>query len=111
MEAPVVLPAVMVAVVGESDKEKSAGAGGAAGVVTFSETVAVCASDPEVPVRVTFTCPAEALDAAVRITFWDFPGLRVSDAGVAVTPEGTPEIAMLIVLLKMPSAVAVTIRA
>jgi hypothetical protein len=51
----------------------------------------VCPSDPLVPWNVIFTVPGEASGDTVNVTAW-FPcaGTVKGDAGVLVTPDGSP---------------------
>ena len=70
--------------------------------------VAVCVSDPEVPVNTTLALPAWALLPAVSITLWGVPGVSETEAGLAITPAGNPLSATLVVPVKPFSAVAVT---
>ena len=61
--------------------------------VTFeTETLAEATwlSEPDVPVNVAVTVPAEAFAAAKNITFCVPPGVRVKLAGVADTSAGKP---------------------
>ena len=53
--------------------------------------------------------PAAAVAAAVRVTVWAVPGVRVSVAGLAVTPLGSPVMATATGLLKELIAVARTL--
>jgi hypothetical protein len=62
-----------------------------------------------VPVKVTVTVDATAVEAAVSVTLCAVPGVNVSAAGLAVTPEGSPVIATATVLLKEFTAVASTL--
>jgi hypothetical protein len=56
-------------------------------------TVAEWLSIPEVPVRVNVALPATALPEAVTVTLSAALGVRLSVAGCAVTPLGSPAIA------------------
>jgi hypothetical protein len=53
--------------------------------------------------------PAAAVAAAVRVTVWAVPGVKVSVAGLAVTPLGSPVMATATVLVKELTAVARTL--
>jgi hypothetical protein len=61
---------------------------------------------PDVPVKVTVEVEAPAEDAADRIVLCAVPGVRVSEAGFAVIPEGSPVIAILTELVNPLDAVA-----
>ena len=76
---------------------------------TVVDTVAEWLRLPEVPVSVTVALPAAAVAAAVRVTVWAVPGVKVSVAGLAVTPLGSPVMATAMVLLKELIAVARTL--
>jgi hypothetical protein len=64
---------------------------------------------PEVPVKVTVALPAAAVEAAVRVTFCAVPGVSDNVLGLAVTPEGSPEMVTETVPLKEFNAVARTL--
>lgn len=78
-------PAVMVRDVGEAEREKS-GAG-----ATVRLRVVEWVSVSEVAVTVMVEEPGAAEDEAVKVTLCGVPGVRVSDEGLAVTPDGRPE--------------------
>jgi hypothetical protein len=61
---------------------------------------------PEVPVKVTVGVAAAALAAAVSVVLCAVPGVKVSVAGFAVTPVGSPVIVTETVPLKEFNAVA-----
>lgn len=50
-----------------------------------------------------------AVEVAARVTLCALPGVRVSDDGVAVTPEGKPLSATATEPLKLPAGAAVTL--
>jgi hypothetical protein len=85
---------MMVSAVGETARVKSGGGGGDA---TVSATVAEWLSVPEVPVKVSVALPGVVFAAALRVKFCADPGVRLSVAGCADTPVGSPEIATEIV--------------
>jgi len=62
-----------------------------------------------VPVKVMLTVAAEVLEEAARVTCFEVPGETLSDAGEAVTPEGSPEIETEIEPLKELIAAAETV--
>src|SRR5216683_828400 len=64
---------------------------GAGATVTLSVKLAVCEREPDVPVNVMVLGPADAVPSAVIVTVCGVPGVSLSDAGVAVTPAGRPE--------------------
>jgi hypothetical protein len=99
-------PATRVSDAGAAEMEKSA-AGAAA--VTVAATAAEWLRVPEVPVRVIVVLLAAALAAAVRVSVCALPGVKVSVAGLAVTPLGRPLMATATVLLKELIAVARTL--
>lgn len=101
-----VAPATIARDVGDTDSEKSEGGGG---TETVSATVAEWLRVPEVPVNVSVAPPDAADEAAVSVTFCAVPWVNESDAGLAVTPVGSPVIAMATVLLKEFTAVARTL--
>ena len=86
--------------------EKSA-AGGAAAMV--AATVAEWLSVPEVPVRVMVALPAAAVAAAAISTVCAVPGIKVNFDGLAVTPEGRPEIVTATVPVKPFCGAALTL--
>jgi hypothetical protein len=70
---------------GLTDKVKDGGPS------TVNEKVAECDNVPLTPVAVTVTLPTGAAPAATeRVTLCDPPPEKVSDAGDAVTPAGSP---------------------
>jgi hypothetical protein len=62
-----------------------------------------------VPVKVTVGADATAVEAAVSVTLCAAPGVNVSVAGLAVTPEGSPVIATATAPLNEFTAVARTL--
>jgi hypothetical protein len=76
---------------------------------TVRASVAECVRLPEVPVKVTVGADADAPDAAVSVTLCAVPAVKVSVAGLAVTPEGSPVIATATEPLKEFTAVARTL--
>jgi hypothetical protein len=98
------VPAVIVSDVGATERVKSGG-GGAMVVVTEE----VCERAPEVPVSVSVALPAAVAGAADMATFWAVPGVRVREAGCAVTPLGKPLIATATMPVKPFAGVALTL--
>jgi hypothetical protein len=98
-------PAVIVSDDGATERVKSGGGGGAMVVVTEE----VCERAPEVPVSVSVALPAAVADAAEMATFWAVPGVRVREAGCAVTPLGKPLIATATMPVKPFVGVALTL--
>lgn len=86
MDSPLA-PAVRLRLAGATVREKS---GGAAAALTVNAMAAVWVKPPEVPVTVIGVIPPAEDAAAVRVRFWDAPGVKVSVEGLAVTPEGKP---------------------
>lgn len=79
------VPCLTVKLAGEAESEKS----GVATAFTVSEIVAVCVSEPEVPVIVTVEVPVVAVELAVKVTeLVEVVGLVPK---LAVTPDGRPE--------------------
>jgi hypothetical protein len=76
---------------------------------TVSARGAVCVRLPEVPVNVTVDVEDAAVTAAVSVTVCAIPGARLNVAGLAVTPAGSPVIAMFTVPVNEFTAVAVTL--
>ena len=99
-------PAVRERLVGKSVREKS---GVLTGADTVSATVARRVMLPEVPVNVTVEFPAVAFAAAVKVTVCATPGVKVSPAGLAVTPVGNPLMVTLMDPTVPLSAAAVTV--
>jgi len=99
-----VAPAVMVADVGETLREKLGG-----GAATVRATVAVCDRVPEVPVKVMVAVAGVAVAAAVIVRFCAAPGVRVRVTGLAVTPVGRPVMATATEPVKLLMAVASTL--
>jgi hypothetical protein len=91
---------------GLTASEKSASAGG--GETTLIANEALCVSAPDVPVNVAVPDPAAVPAAAVRLRVAAVPGVRVSEEGCAVTPEGSPVIATDTLAEKPLTAVANT---
>jgi hypothetical protein len=81
------------------------GGGGAMVAVTVAEWLKA----PEVPVNVTMALPAAALTAAVTVTVCAVPGVKLSVAGCAVTPMGSPAIATLTIPVKPLAGTAFTL--
>jgi hypothetical protein len=112
-----VVPSTSVCDVGVTVREKSGGGGGAAVVV--NATVVLRLSVPEVPVSVTVAAPVAIVASAVKVIFCATPGIRVSVAGLAVTPAGNPPgetvtaaanpfIALAVTLIDCPAAPPIT---
>jgi hypothetical protein len=80
-------PAVRLNVAGVKVTVKS----GAAATVSVRD--AACVRLPEVPVKLTVDVATAALDDAVSVVLCAVPGVRVSVAGLAVTPVGRPVMA------------------
>jgi len=97
-------PPTTVRDVGDSVSAKSGG-----GAEIVAATVELCVSAPEVAVSVSVAYPGIALAAAVMVTLCAIPGVKVSVAGCAVTPAGSPVIATATVPVKPFAAVAVTL--
>src|SRR6266566_4806220 len=72
-------------------------------------TVAEWLRAPEVPVKVTMALPAAALAPAVTVTVCAVPGVKLSDAGCAVTPTGSPAIATFTIPVKPLTGTAFTL--
>jgi hypothetical protein len=102
-----VAPAVRVRDVGDAVSVKSGGGGGV--VTMVAVTVVEWLRAPEVPVRVSVALPAAVVGAAVIVTFCALPGVRVSDAGCAVTPAGRPVMATVTVPVNPLAGVAFTL--
>jgi hypothetical protein len=64
---------------------------------------------PLIPINVIDALPAAALDEAASITLWDWPADKCRDAGVAVTPVGSPLTATATVPLNEFTAAASTV--
>ncbi len=75
---------------------------------TVRASEAACERLPETPVKVTVEVDTAVPEDAVNTVFCVVPGVNVSVAGLAVTPEGSPVIATATVLLKEFTAVART---
>jgi hypothetical protein len=99
-------PGVRVSDAGDTVSAKS---GAGAGAEMVAATVAEWLSIPDVPVRVNIALPAAALPAAVTVTFCAVPGVRVSVAGCAVTPVGSPAIATPTIPAKPFAGMALTL--
>lgn len=69
--------------------------------MTVTLRVAVCVSEPEVPVNVTVPAVGEALLAAENCSCVETPELRLRLGASAVTPEGRPLIWTAIVEEKL----------
>ena len=78
---------------------------------TVSASVEVCLRLPEVAVKVTVGVAAVALPAAESVVFWDVPGVSVSVAGLAVTLDGRPVMAIATLPVKEFNGVARTLIA
>lgn len=63
---------------------------GGAGVCTVRDRAAECVRLPADPVKLTAGIPAAAPLAAVRLVLCAVPGTSEREAGLAVTPEGSP---------------------
>jgi len=98
-------PGASVSAAGDAVREKSGGGGAA---VTVALTAAEWLRVPEVPVSVTAKLAADTVEAAVRVTLFAVPGVRVKAAGFAVTPAGRPLTAMLTVPVKPLAGTALT---
>jgi hypothetical protein len=72
-------------------------------------TVAERLRAPEVPVKVTMALPAAAIAPAVTVTVWAVPGVKLSVAGCAVTPMGSPAIATFTIPVKPLAGTAFTL--
>jgi hypothetical protein len=79
-------PAIRLRDAGDAESVKS----GVPAAVMVKATLAEWLSEPAVPDRVRAALPARADEDAVIVTCWAVPGVRVSVAGVAVTPSGSP---------------------
>ena len=78
----------------------------------MSASVAVWVREPEVPVNVMVGVADAAVMAAVSVVVAEgCAGVRVRVDGLAVTPEGSPEMEMAMEPPKELSAVAVTVMA
>ena len=71
--------------------------------------MAVWLSVPEVPVKAMALLPRVVLAAAVSVTFCAVPGMSDSEAGLAVTPAGSPVMATETLPVKEFRAVASTL--
>jgi len=87
---------------------KSPAGGGGGSAVTVSAKFAVWVKLPDIPVTVTVTFPLVAVDEAVMVTFCGVPGVSVSVDGAAVTPDGSPPIATVMLPANPLAAVALT---
>jgi hypothetical protein len=83
--------------------------GGPATACTVSATEAAWVDCPAVPVNVKVAVVAAAPDAALTFTLCEPPAARLNDAGVAVTPAGTPPAATVTVPLNEFTAAAETV--
>lgn len=101
------MPPVRLTDVGETEREKSAAGAAAATVIA---AVPLWLRDPETPANVMFADVAAALAAAVRVTVCAVPGVTVNEAGLAVTPAGSPEIVTATGEVKPPLATAFTLN-
>jgi len=102
-------PSISMSVAGFTASVKSpAGGGGGGSAATVSAKFAVWVKLSDVPVTVTVTFPLAAVDDAVTVTFCDVPGVSVSVDGVAVTPDGSPPIATVMLPVNPLAAVAFT---
>lgn len=102
-----VAPAIIVSDVGDTASVKSGAGGG--GAETVKATVTEWLKVPEVPVSAIIAVPAAAVDAAMSVTFCAAPGIRVSVAGLAVTPVGRPLMATVTVPEKPFDGTALTL--
>ena len=78
---------------------------------TVSVSVAVCVRLPEVPVKLTVDVATAALDDAVSVVLCAVPGVRVSVAGLAVTPVGRPVMATVTGAVSPLDGLALTLTA
>ena len=83
-------PGTSETLAGEAVRLKSATGGGAE---TATATAAEWLKAPDVPANVTMAFPATALAEALTVTVCAVPGVKLSVAGCAVTPLGSPAIA------------------
>jgi hypothetical protein len=97
-------PATTVADAGDTASVKSG-----AGAARVAATVAEWLSAPEVPVKVTMTLPAAAFAAAAIVTVCAVPGIKLSVAGCAVTPAGSPAIETFTIPIKPLDGTALTL--
>jgi hypothetical protein len=95
----------MFRLAGETVREKS---GDGPPAVTVRARGAVWVRLPDVPVKVTVAMAAAADDAAVRVTFFATPGVRLKVDELAVTPAGSPLSDTDTIPVKPFTAVAVT---
>src|SRR5260370_39131286 len=72
-------------------------------------TVAEWLRAPELPVKVAIALPAAALGPAVTVTVCAVPEVKLSVAGCAVTPPGSPAIATLTSPVKPLAGTAFTL--
>ena len=92
----------------------TSGAGVPGGVIpawTVRASVVVCVREPEVPAKATELLEATVPEAAVNVMVCAVPGVRLSDVGFAVTPEGRPVREMATFPVKAFRALAVTLTA
>jgi hypothetical protein len=82
-----------------------------AAACTVRPRVAECERLPDVPVNVTDEVAATVFNAAISVVLCATPGVRLSVAGFAVTPAGSPPIATATVPLNELTAAAVTLTA
>src|SRR5215472_9708444 len=73
--------------------------GGGAVASTVSVSTDECFRPPSFPVNVTVAVIAAALDEAANVTLCELPTATLNEAGVAVTPAGSPLIETWTVLL------------
>ncbi|WP_236657408.1 hypothetical protein [Acidisarcina polymorpha] len=99
-------PAVKLSVAGETASAKSGG-----GAATVRAIAAVWLSVPDVPVKVMVAAPATAVEAAVSVMVWAAPGVKLTVAGVNVTPAGSPAAVTATGPVKPFSAAAATLIA
>src|SRR5215472_9328418 len=74
--------------------------GGGAVASTVSVSTDECFRPPSFPVNVTVAVVAAALDEAANVTLCELPTATLNEAGVAVTPTGSPLLETGTVLLK-----------
>jgi hypothetical protein len=77
--------------------------------VTFNVTVAVCVSDPLIPVIVNVALPAGVLDVVFTVSVELFPGVIDVGLNVPVAPVGKPLTFRLTALLNPFSAPTLTV--
>jgi len=99
-------PGTSETLAGNAGRLKSAIGGGAA---TATATAAEWLKAPDVPANVTMTLPATAFAEALTVTVCAVPGVKLSVAGCAVTPLGSPVIATFTVPVNPLAGTAFTL--